>query len=69
MITLQYTSIELSDVSGSILLPQNIYLTKHHGGRKNMDDVVKQLVCVDEHGGKAGFGDIDGFGLIFFFLI
>ena len=24
---------------------------------------------MDEHGGKAGFGDIGGFGLYFFYLI
>ena len=41
MITFEYMNIELSDVSGSILPPRKLYLTKHHEGRENMDDVVK----------------------------
>jgi hypothetical protein len=34
-----------------------------------VDAVVNQLEHVNEHGGKAGFGDIGGFGLNFFYLI
>jgi hypothetical protein len=44
-------------------------LTKHHGRRENVDAVVNQFEHVNEHGGKAGFGDIGGFGLNFFYLI
>jgi hypothetical protein len=39
-------NIELSDVLGLLLASKKLYTTKHHKGRDNRDDLVKQMVRV-----------------------